>query len=132
MFETTIAGSLPKPAWLAEPETLWPAWHLDGEGLVEGQRDATLAWLKEQEVAGIDVVSDGEQFRDHFVHGFLHHIKGIDWERMTKMGIRDNRYIVDVPTVTGALARRAQSTETTLNLPVPTPSGGLSSLCRAR
>ncbi len=106
MYATTVAGSLPKPAWLAEPETLWAPWRLEGEALVRGQRDAALVWIKEQESAGIDTVTDGEQFRDHFVHGFLHHIDGIDWERMTRMGIRAERYVVDVPTVTAAVARR--------------------------
>ena len=107
MLETTIAGSLPKPAWLAEPEKLWPAWRPDGADLERAQRDAVLVWLKEQETAGIDIVSDGEQFRVHFVHGFLEKIEGIDWTRKTKMGIRDNRYVVDVPTVTAPVRRRA-------------------------
>ena len=106
MLETTIAGSLPKPAWLAEPEKLWPAWREDGAALEQAKRDAALVWIKEQEDAGIDVVSDGEQFRIHFVHGFLEHIDGIDWAKKTKMGIRNNRYVVDVPTVTGPLTRK--------------------------
>jgi 5-methyltetrahydropteroyltriglutamate--homocysteine methyltransferase len=106
VLETTIAGSLPKPAWLAEPEKLWPAWRLEGEDLERGKRDAVLVWLKEQEDAGLDIVSNGEQFRSHFVHGFLEHIEGIDWQRMTKMGIRDDRYVVDVPTVTAPVRRR--------------------------
>ncbi|MEJ8574926.1 methionine synthase [Microbaculum marinum] len=105
LFQTTVAGSLPKPFWLAEPEKLWPAWRHRGAEREAAQRDAALVWLKEQEDAGIDIVSDGEQFRTHFVHGFLEHIGGIDWERKTRMGIRDNRYVVDVPTVTSAVAR---------------------------
>jgi 5-methyltetrahydropteroyltriglutamate--homocysteine methyltransferase len=105
MLETTIAGSLPKPFWLAEPEKLWAPWKHEGEALEQAKQDAALLWIKEQEDCGIDVVSDGEQFRIHFVHGFLEHIDGIDWTRKTKMGIRDNRYIVDVPTVTGPLRR---------------------------
>jgi 5-methyltetrahydropteroyltriglutamate--homocysteine methyltransferase len=106
MFETTIAGSLPKPAWLAEPEKLWAAWRHEGAALDRAKQDAALVWLKEQEKAGIDIVSDGEQFRIHFVHGFLEKIEGIDWARKTKMGIRDNRYVVDVPTVTAPVRRR--------------------------
>lgn len=106
MFETTVAGSLPKPAWLAEPEKLWPEWRLQGDLLERGKRDAAMVWLNEQESAGIDTVSNGEMFREHFVHGFLHHVDGIDWEKMTKMGIRDDRYVVDVPTVTEAVRRR--------------------------
>ena len=106
MFESTIAGSLPKPEWLAEPEKLWPAWRLEGDALDRGKRDASLIWLKEQESAGIDIVTNGEQFREHFVHGFLKQIGGIDWNKITTMGIRDNRYDADVPTVTSALSRK--------------------------
>jgi len=105
MLKTTIAGSLPKPEWLAEPEKLWAPWRLSGDALERGKQDAVLIWLKEQEDCGIDVVSNGEQFREHFVHGFLQHIDGIDWQKKTKMGIRDNRYVVDVPTVTGPVSR---------------------------
>lgn len=105
MLETTIAGSLPKPGWLAEPEKLWAAWQLEGDALEQAKRDAALVWIKEQEDAGIDIVTNGEQFRVHFVHGFLERIEGIDWNLKTRMGIRDNRYEVDVPTVTGILRR---------------------------
>jgi 5-methyltetrahydropteroyltriglutamate--homocysteine methyltransferase len=106
MLETTIAGSLPKPSWLAEPRKLWPAWRLEGEALAEGKRDATLLALKLQEDAGIDIVSDGEQSRQHFVHGFLEGIDGIDFARRVAMGIRNNRYEAMVPTVTGPLRRK--------------------------
>jgi 5-methyltetrahydropteroyltriglutamate--homocysteine methyltransferase len=106
LLQTTIAGSLPKPSWLAEPEKLWAPWRLEGDALAAGKRDATLIWLKEQEDAGIDIVTDGEQSRIHFVHGFLERIEGIDWGRKSRMGIRNNRYEVEVPTVTGAVRRR--------------------------
>jgi 5-methyltetrahydropteroyltriglutamate--homocysteine methyltransferase len=105
LFPATVAGSLPKPSWLAEPEKLWAGWRLSGADLTQAKQDAALIWLKEQEDAGIDIVSDGEQFRIHFVHGFLEHIDGIDWNKKTKMGIRDNRYEADVPTVTGPVTR---------------------------
>lgn len=105
MISTTVAGSLPKPDWLAEPEKLWAAWRLEGAELIEGQQKAALAWIRAQEEAGIDIVSDGEQFRRHFVHGFLERIEGIDWQRMTTMGIRNDRYDAQVPTVTGAVRR---------------------------
>jgi 5-methyltetrahydropteroyltriglutamate--homocysteine methyltransferase len=108
MFETTIAGSLPKPSWLAEPEKLWAPWRLEGNELERGKRDAALVWLSEQEAAGIDIVTNGEQFREHFVHGFLKHVEGIDWNRMTTMGIRDNRYDADVPTVTSPVRRKGR------------------------
>jgi 5-methyltetrahydropteroyltriglutamate--homocysteine methyltransferase len=105
MFQTTIAGSLPKPSWLAKPRMLWPPWQLAGEALAEAKRDATLLMLKEQEDAGIDIVTDGEQARQHFVHGFLEQIEGVDFGRRVTMGIRNNRYEAEVPTVIGPLRR---------------------------
>jgi 5-methyltetrahydropteroyltriglutamate--homocysteine methyltransferase len=106
MLETTVAGSLPKPSWLAEPGVLWAPWRQSGAALAEAKRDATLLALKEQEDAGIDIVSDGEQSRQHFVHGFLEHIAGVDFDRRVTMGIRNNRYEAQCPTVTGPVSRR--------------------------
>src|SRR4051812_41650380 len=103
MFQTSTAGSLPKPAWLAETNKLWPAWRPAGAELEQAKRDATLLWLKEQEDAGLDIVSDGEQSRQHFVHGFLEFVEGIDFEHKVKMGIRGNRYEAMLPQVTGPL-----------------------------
>jgi 5-methyltetrahydropteroyltriglutamate--homocysteine methyltransferase len=103
MLKTTIAGSLPKPAWLAEPKKLWPTWRAAGEELEQAKRDATLLWLKAQEDAGLDIVTDGEQSRQHFVHGFVEFVEGIDFSRKVKMGIRNNRYDAMVPVVTGPL-----------------------------
>lgn len=107
MLLTTIAGSLPKPRWLAEPERLWAPWRLPPELLAEGQRDAVLAAIKMQEAVGIDIVTDGEQSRQHFVHGFLAGLDGIDFERRRTIGIRGDRYQAEVPTVTGPVRRRA-------------------------
>jgi 5-methyltetrahydropteroyltriglutamate--homocysteine methyltransferase len=106
MLKTTIAGSLPKPLWLAEPEKLWAPWRLEGAALEEGKRDATILAIKLQEDAGIDIVGDGEQARQHFVHGFLANLDGIDFAKKTLMGIRNNRYKAEVPTVTGAIRRK--------------------------
>ncbi len=108
MFETTIAGSLPKPAWLAEPNKLWPAWKLSGDELAAAKRDATLLAIKLQEDSGIDIVCDGEQSRQHFVHGFLENVEGIDFGKRVEMGIRNNRYKAMVPTVTGPLRLRGR------------------------
>src|ERR671927_223396 len=99
MFPTTIAGSLPKPAWLAEPNKLWPEWRSAGDELAAAKADATLLALKEQEDSGIDVVTDGEMSRQHFVHGFLERVEGIDFTRRVRMGIRANRYTAEVPVV---------------------------------
>ncbi len=103
MFQTAIAGSLPKPSWLAETEKLWPEWKAGGAELEQAKADATLLWLKVQEDAGLDIVGDGEQSRQHFVHGFLARVEGIDFEHKVKMGIRNNRYDAMVPRVVGRL-----------------------------
>jgi len=102
-FPATVAGSLPKPFWLAEPNRLWAPWKYEGEDLARAKRDATLLVLKLQEDAGLAIVSDGEQSRRHFVHGFLEHVDGVDFAKQVAMGIRDNRYTAMVPTVTRAV-----------------------------
>jgi 5-methyltetrahydropteroyltriglutamate--homocysteine methyltransferase len=103
LFPTTLAGSLPKPAWLSETNKLWPQWIPSGNELAQAKRDATLLWIKEQEDAGVDILTDGEQSRQHFVHGFLEFVEGIDFEHKVKMGIRNNRYDAMVPIVVGPL-----------------------------
>ena len=131
MLETTIAGSLPKPAWLATPRTLWAPWRVEGAALEEAKRDAVALALRDQERAGIDIVTDGEQSRRHFVWGFVETLDGVDFSKMVTVGIRADRYKADVPTVTAPrppprlhpLRRgplRAQ----------PDPSGRSSSPCR--
>jgi len=108
LFPTTIAGSLPKPAWLAAPNKLWAPWRLDGEELAVAKDDATLLAIKLQEDAGIDIVGDGEQSRQHFVHGFLEAVDGIDFDKRIEMGIRNDRYKAMCPTVVGPLRLRTR------------------------
>jgi 5-methyltetrahydropteroyltriglutamate--homocysteine methyltransferase len=108
LFPTTIAGSLPKPAWLAVPNKLWAPWRLEGTELDAAKDDATLLAIKLQEDAGIDIVGDGEQSRQHFVHGFLEAVEGIDFDRRVEMGIRNDRYKAMCPTVVGPLRLRSR------------------------
>jgi 5-methyltetrahydropteroyltriglutamate--homocysteine methyltransferase len=103
MFPTAIAGSLPKPAWLAETEKLWPQWKAQGAELAQAKLDATLLWIKAQEDAGLTVIGDGEMARQHFVHGFLEQVEGIDFEHKVEMGIRNDRYKAMVPQVVAPL-----------------------------
>ena len=104
ILQTTIAGSLPKPAWLAQPNQLWAPWLLDGAALEEAKRDATRLAIRDQELAGIDIVTDGEQSRRHFVTGYLEHLKGIDFKHLVTMFIR-KRYDAKVPQVVGRVTR---------------------------
>jgi 5-methyltetrahydropteroyltriglutamate--homocysteine methyltransferase len=103
MFRTAIAGSLPKPGWLAETNKLWPRWAHEGAALQQAKLDATLMWIKAQEDAGLTTIGDGEQSRQHFVHGFLERIEGIDFEHKVEMGIRADRYKAMVPQVVAPL-----------------------------
>ena len=104
LLPTSIVGSLPKPSWLAEPETLWSPWKLVGDALVEGKQDALRIAVQEQRRRGIDIISDGEQTRQHFVTTFIEHLSGVDFEQRETVRIRD-RYDASVPTVVGAVSR---------------------------
>jgi 5-methyltetrahydropteroyltriglutamate--homocysteine methyltransferase len=116
MFRTAIAGSLPKPAWLAETDKLWPQWRAQGSALAEAKRDATLLWIKQQEDAGLSTIGDGEQSRQHFVHGFLERVEGIDFEHKVEMGIRKDRYKAMVPQVVAPLRLPGRVHETEAQL----------------
>ena len=112
MFETTIAGSLPKPEWLAETQKLWPQWKSEGAALQQAKLDATLLWIKAQEDAGLDIIGDGEMSRQHFVHGFLEKVEGIDFDHKVEMGIRADRYKAMVPQVVSALRLKGRVHQT--------------------
>jgi len=105
LLQTTIAGSLPKPAWLAEPLALWAPWKLEGDALAQGKQDAVRLALFDQEHAGIDIVTDGEQTRRHFVTTFIEGLDGVDFANRKTVRIR-NRYDADVPMVVGPVSRR--------------------------
>ncbi len=104
LLPTSTAGSLPKPSWLAEPETLWSPWKLQGAELIDGKQDALRVALQEQQQAGVDIVSDGEQTRQHFVTTFIEHLNGVDFENRKTVTIR-NRYEASVPSVVGPVSR---------------------------
>jgi len=108
LFPTTIAGSLPKPEWLAEPNTLWAPWKSKGDELARAKRDATMLAVKLQEDSGIDIVTEGEQARQHFVHGFLEKVDGIDFAHKVEMGIRKDRYKAMVPQVVAPLTLKGR------------------------
>ncbi len=105
LLPTSTAGSLPKPSWLAQPETLWSPWKLDGEELLSAKQDALRITLQEQDRAGIDIVSDGEQSRQHFVTTFIEHLSGVDFENKKTVRIRD-RYDASVPGIVGPVSRQ--------------------------
>ncbi|MGB6791819.1 MAG: methionine synthase [Pseudolabrys sp.] len=112
IFPSTVAGSLPKPSWLAEPNKLWPQWRLQGDELAAAKLDATLLAIKWQEDAGLDIICDGEMSRQHFVHGFLEFVDGIDFAHKVEMGIRADRYNAMVPVVRGELKLKGRVHQT--------------------
>ena len=132
LFPTTIAGSLPKPAWLAAPNKLWAPWRLEGEELATAKDDATLLAIKLQEDAGIDIVGDGEQARQHFVHGFLEAVDGIDFSKRVEMGIRNDRYKAMCPTVVGPCGCVRACMPARHGSLAPIPGENSNSLCRGR
>lgn len=103
-IKTAISGSLPKPAWLAEPEKLWAPWQLQGEALEQAKADAMRLAVDDQLRAGITVIGDGEQTRQHFVTTFIEHLSGVDFVNRKTVRIR-NRYDADVPVVVDKVAR---------------------------
>src|SRR5688572_15247740 len=105
LLPTTLAGSLPKPSWLAEPNRLWSPWKVGDDALAEAKRDAVRLAVLDQEQAGIDIVTDGEQTRRHFVTTFIEGLDGVDFEHKRTVRIRD-RYDADVPVVAGPVSRR--------------------------
>ncbi|CAH0260957.1 2-hydroxypropyl-CoM lyase [Microbacterium oxydans] len=105
LIPTALVGSLPKPSWLAQPETLWSPWKLEGDALTEGKQDALRVAVQEQQRRGLDIISDGEQTRQHFVTTFIEHLDGVDFDRRETVRIRD-RYDASVPTVVGAVSRQ--------------------------
>lgn len=105
LLPTSTAGSLPKPSWLAEPETLWSPWKLHSDELADGKQDALRLSLQEQQQAGVEIISDGEQTRQHFVTTFIENLSGVDFETRQTVKIRD-RYDASVPTVVGPVSRQ--------------------------
>ncbi len=104
MLESTIAGSLPKPPWLAYPEQLWAPWRLEGAELATAKNDAVRLVVADQIEAGIDIITDGEQTRRHFVTSFIDGLAGVDFEHRTTVKIRQ-RYDAAVPRVVNDVSR---------------------------
>src|SRR5262245_21108883 len=108
MLQTMIVGSLPRPTWLAPPQRMYVSPKLEGDVLHEGHDDAVLLALMDQHEAGLDIVTDGEQRRRHYIWGFCEGLVGIDFSRLVKIQTRGGRYgtQVDAARVIGPVRRR--------------------------
>ncbi len=103
-LKSTIAGSLPKPAWLSTSDELWARWLHEGEALDQAKRDAVRLAVADQEGAGLEILSDGEQTRQHFVTTFIEGLDGVDAVDRATIMIR-RRYEASVPRVVGEVSR---------------------------
>jgi len=104
-IHTTVTGSLPKPNWIAETGKLWSSWKLSGDALELGKLKATLLSVEDQIAAGLSIITDGEQSRQHFVTTFIENLSGVDFKKRKIVRIRD-RYNASVPTVISRINRK--------------------------
>ena len=96
MLQTMLVGSLPRPTWLVPPNAMYVSWKLQDDALREGQDDAVLLALADQEEAGLNIVTDGEQRRRHYIWGFVEGLTGLDFSRLVEIETRGNRYGIKV------------------------------------
>lgn len=109
MLKTMIVGSLPRPTWLAPPRQISSVgWRLEDEQLQEGQDDAVRMAVLDQHAAGLDILTDGEQRRRHYIWGFTENLSGIDFNKMVKKATRGGRYgtEINVARVVGRVRRK--------------------------
>lgn len=104
-IETTISGSLPKPNWIASTGKLWSPWKLSADALELGKLSATQSAVQDQLKAGLSIITDGEQSRQHFVTTFIENLSGVNFKKRKIVRIRD-RYDASVPTVVGPVSRK--------------------------
>ena len=104
-IETTISGSLPKPNWIASTGKLWSPWKLSSDALELGKLSATQSAVQDQLKAGLSIITDGEQSRQHFVTTFIENLSGVNFKKRKIVRIRD-RYDASVPTVVGPVSRK--------------------------
>jgi 5-methyltetrahydropteroyltriglutamate--homocysteine methyltransferase len=96
-IRATIVGSLPKPGWLAVPNILQAPWKVPSEDLPEALVDATRLSVESQVAAGLDVVTDGEQRRRHYIWGFLDGIAAVDTANLALKPTRGQRFRNEAP-----------------------------------
>jgi 5-methyltetrahydropteroyltriglutamate--homocysteine methyltransferase len=107
MLQTMIVGSLPRPTWLVPPHKMYVSWELEDEQVAEGQDDAVVLAIADQHAAGLNILTDGEQRRRHYIWGFCEGLTGLDFSRLVKIDTRGNRYglQVEAARVTGPIRR---------------------------
>jgi 5-methyltetrahydropteroyltriglutamate--homocysteine methyltransferase len=102
----TTVGSFPRPAWLANRTTGSVQFAPEGDALDEAKDDATVISILDQESAGLDLLTDGEQRRTSFINHILAGWDGIDLSKLSPKAIRRRDNPRPVPTVVGQVRRR--------------------------
>jgi 5-methyltetrahydropteroyltriglutamate--homocysteine methyltransferase len=115
LFPTTLVGSYPQPDWLIDRESLagrFPPrvrleqlWRVDSAYLAEAQDDATRVAIREQEEAGLDIVTDGEIRRESYSNRFATALDGVDIDNPGEALDRSGHPNA-VPRVVGRIRRR--------------------------
>ncbi len=114
LFPTCLVGSYPQPDWLIDRERLSKMvprvrmadlWRFDPKQLEEKQDEATLLAIRDQERAGLDIVTDGEQRRESYSNRFATALEGVDTENSGSTINRSGKPI-PVPRVTGKIRRK--------------------------
>jgi 5-methyltetrahydropteroyltriglutamate--homocysteine methyltransferase len=141
ILPTTLVGSYPQPDWLIDRASLakqmpprvraQELWRIDPERLDGAQNDATLIAIRDQECAGLDIVTDGEQRRESYSNRFATALDGIDLDNPGRTPNRTGGFTI-VPRVVGAIQRRhpveardvqflRANTDRTIKMTVPGP-----------
>jgi 5-methyltetrahydropteroyltriglutamate--homocysteine methyltransferase len=107
MLQTMIVGSLPRPTWLVPPGKMYVDWNLEENMRKEALDDAVLLALTDQHEAGLNIFTDGEQRRRHYIWGFVEGLEGVDFSQLVKIPTRGGRYgsMVDAARVVGPVRR---------------------------
>jgi 5-methyltetrahydropteroyltriglutamate--homocysteine methyltransferase len=104
---TTSVGSLPRPTWLADTERNALTFRVAGAALAEAMDDATILAMEEQDELGLDIVTDGEMHRTHFIFHVAGAWDGVDTQKLVNKEIYRNRTANRrVPRITGKIAWR--------------------------
>ena len=114
-FLATGVGSLPKPAWLQAPSAMNAGekdhhgkgadWRFEGEALRAAQDDAVRVAIHDQQQAGLDIVSDGEQRRRSYMTYVTMRLEGFDYETLGEKWIRNGRRLAKVGRCVGPIQR---------------------------
>ena len=114
LLPTSLVGSYPQPDWLIDREKLskqvprvrmHDLWLVDDKQLEAAQDDATILAIRDQERAGLDIISDGEQRRESYSNRFATALEGVDIDNPGTTINRSGKPI-PVPRVTGKIKRR--------------------------